>query len=163
MNCKRVQRYLAEHLDGSLSGHLDWEIERHLVGCRECSRAQRELELTLAAVRGLARPDTTPDLRDAVRARLNPSPLPRVPIAGHRPAWPWALAAAALCLAAWGGLAPHRAPSGADLSTDTLAASARQAAQAGQAQSVALAASNPLDDVAAANLVGHASAGRGTL
>jgi anti-sigma factor RsiW len=150
---------LSEYIDGALGAHETWELEKHLAACRECARALAELRRTVAAVQSAPRYEITPEFADALQLRLSrvtPKPARRAWLAGLPclfrprliPAWGLGVAASVLAVIAF---LPQRAPTGRP-SGPPLVSSPSRELQAARAESVALAATNPFEDVASANL-----------
>lgn len=167
MNCKRIQPLLSEYIDNAVSARDTWEIDRHLADCHECTRALNEMRRTVDLVAGAPRLEVTAEFVDRLATRiagLQPSPPRRawVSLLGEMfrpralPALGLALATCALAVVVF---LPHNAHGTSDSEATRLRESAQVKAAANQAanQSVALAASDPFADIAAANLAAHAS------
>ncbi len=158
MSCRKMQARLSEYLDNALGAHETWELEKHLAGCRECSRVLAELRRTVAAVQAAPRFEVSADFAASLQQRLAAAaPKPR------RRAWlvsipsmfrprllpAWGLATAAATLAVLAFL--PSAPRGANVQPPPVPGPSREV-QAARAHTVGLAAANPLEDVASANL-----------
>ena len=159
MNCKTIQPLLSEYIDNALSARDTWEVDRHLGGCNSCVQAVNELRKTVSLMAEAPRFDVSANFMEKLQARiatLEPEPSraawfatlrqmfrPRV-----RPAWGAGLAACALALIFF-----VSRPSEITGVEPPLQASPISIVQTSQNQNVALAASNPLGDPAAAALV----------
>ena len=169
MSCRHVQHRLSGYIDGALGAHETWEVEKHLAACRTCARALGDLRRTVAAVQAAPRYEVTPDFADALQRRLasvNPKPARRAWLAALPnafrprvlPAWGLAAAATTLVILAY---LPHTPPPTWQPPVAAPAFSSREL-QSARAQSVALAATSPFEDVATTNLAASMPAGDGT-
>ncbi|PYT73805.1 MAG: hypothetical protein DMG39_05235 [Acidobacteria bacterium] len=99
MSCDYTRAALHGYLDGELDASRSAEFERHLVGCRECSK---ELETEKALRAGLQRSglyEHPPlSLRKKIRAELDAATA--APAARKIPVWQWLAAAAAILVVA---------------------------------------------------------------
>lgn len=164
--CLQARARLSEYVDNTLPARQAWEVERHLAACPACAQIARELETTVKLLRGMPRRDTGEEFMARLHARLDrleasagPFQLGLQPLylwqilqerlrAARRPALGLGLAAAGMILL-WA--APHflrengsMAPVGTSVVTPEILH-----------HSVALAASDPFEDPAAANLAAH--------
>jgi hypothetical protein len=169
--CGKVQPLLSEYLDNTLSGRQVWTVERHLAACAECAALSREMQAAVQLLQAASRYDTGDDFMAKLHARLDAvapeaaRARPRLEsvrdgLAGvlealrnyRAPALGLGMAAmAALSIVL---LLPHPTP--ATVETGGPPSLAPIAAQPLR-RNVALAASNPLDDPAAANLEANAA------
>lgn len=159
MKCRNAQRSMSEYIDGALGAHETWELEKHLAACSACTRALGDLRRTVAAMQSAPRYEVTPDFADALQMRLSrvtPRPARRAWLIGLPslfrprllPAWGLGIAASALAVFA---VLPHRLAR-QETPRPIAVASPMRELQAARAESVALAATNPFDDVASTNL-----------
>ena len=159
-DCRRVHGLLDEFADGRLRASDAWIVERHVSECPPCARALSEIRTVKLAARLLPRESPPPDFEAVVMQRVSRSGSRRV----WRPAW-WMPpqhyqrmrlaslgAAAVLGLVAMKCIGPLRysepAPTHSAVSSRT-----------GATRLVAAAASDPLEDMAAANLAAQTGLG----
>jgi anti-sigma factor RsiW len=160
MNCNTIQPRLSEYIDNALSARDTWEVDKHLADCNACTRALNEMRQTVSILTEAPRFEVSSDFMEKLHARIaviEPEP-PRVTwLASVRelfrprvlPAWGAAMGACALALimlmprtpVAVGGKIFDSKPQPVSL------------VQTARNQNVALAATNPLGDPAAAALV----------
>ncbi len=168
--CQNTRALLSDYMENTLSGRAAWSVEKHLTACALCARYLREMQTTVSLLQTMPRRDTSDDFMARLHARLDTvepqaeSSLARLTgwrerladcgaaLRGPRvPALSLSLSAVALAAA----LAVNQWMPGARPS-DTLPASKSAAVPAASAQTlnhhVALSASSPFDDPAAANL-----------
>lgn len=161
MICKNAQPLLSEYIDNGLSARQTWELDRHFAECHACTRALNELRRTVQLVNGAPRREVSGDFMAKLQARLED-------VEPAQPRWAWLQAirdfARPNMLPAWGAAVATVAllivfvyprtpvqPSGTG--TLVVPASVQQAVR----QNVAISASDPLADVATANLEAHAT------
>jgi anti-sigma factor RsiW len=162
MNCKTIQPLLSEYIDNALSARDTWEVDKHLADCNGCARALNELRMTVRLLGERPRFEVSADFMENLQSRIaavQPEPPRAAWLASLRemfrpralPAWG---AAAGAC-----GLALVMLMQRVD-APENAAAPLRPAApplvQTARNQSVALAATNPLGDPAAAALIASA-------
>ena len=156
MDCRNVQPLLSEYIDNALSGRSTWEVDRHLADCHECTRLLNELRRTADLVGSAPRFEVSPDFMSNLQsrlARLEPEPARSAWLEGIRrlfrprviPAWGAALGTCVLAVIL---MIPRP---GAKLTP----ASEPMNVQVAARQNVALSASDPFADTAAANLTAH--------
>ena len=169
--CQKTQNLLSDYMENTLSGREAWSVEKHLTLCQPCATSLRELQATVSLLQAAPRLDTSHDFMARLHAQLDnvepeaQSPLAR--FAGWRdrmadfgvalrnprvPAIGFSLSAVALIAAlAVNQFAPGNSPvNNAPVSVQSPAAKAASAQTLNH--NVALSASNPFDDPAAANL-----------
>ncbi len=66
----RARKLLGDYLEGDLELDQRARVDGHLDECEECAREARELRQTVSMVRGLPMDVPTPDVADAVMARI---------------------------------------------------------------------------------------------
>ncbi len=165
--CGRMQILLSDYIDNTLSGRQVWEVERHLAECRVCADQAHEMQATVQLLQAAPRYDTGDDFMAKLHARLDTvePEQARSPLAGLRdwlgslpsalnsrraPALALGMAMAVLALLTF---LPRPTPTnpvlpGPGTPPPALSVVTLQ-------RNVALAALNPLDDPAAANLEAH--------
>ena len=169
--CQQTRTLLSDYMENTLSGRESWNVEKHLTVCPPCSLYLREMQATVSLLQTMPRLDTSSDFMARLHAQLDTvepaaqSPLAR--FAGWRdrladfgamlrsprvPALSLSLSAVALVAAlAVNQLTPTAKPAeSASVPVSRPAVSA--AATLNLNHNVALSASNPFDDPAAANL-----------
>ena len=107
MNCHEAMALLAPYSDGELDAVQSAAMEKHVLGCPECSAQRDALSELRARIRGEAPYYTAPaTLRERVRAAIVRAPQP--PRSAARPArerWQWlsagALAGSVATVFAW--------------------------------------------------------------
>jgi anti-sigma factor RsiW len=160
MDCRKIEPMLSEYLNNSLSARETLAVDRHLSECKACARFLNEMRQTVSLLAYAPRREVSEDFMANLQARLaqTPPPTPRRVWRDNLraifrprtlPAWGMATAACALLvfmLIPRQVMTPPAAPTGTAVqTTDPLTQIAKN-------QLVALTASNPLDDLAAANL-----------
>jgi len=160
MNCNTIQPRLSEYIDNALSARDTWEVDKHLGDCNAFTRALNELRQTVSILTDAPRFEVSSDFMEKLHARIaviEPEP-PRVTwLASVRemfrprvlPAWGAAMGACALALIV---LMP-RTSVGVGVKEFSPKQPTVSLVQTARNQSVALAATNPLGDPAAAALV----------
>ncbi len=157
MNCKTIQPLLSEYIDNVLSARDTWEVDKHLSECNPCAGALNELRRTVGLLAEAPRFEVSVNFMEKLQSRIaviEPQPPRMAWFSGLRemfrprvlPAWGAAVGACGLAvffLASRPIVEIDRTPSPHGPSI----------AQTARNQSVALAASNPLGDPAAAALV----------
>jgi anti-sigma factor RsiW len=157
MKCKQAQRLLSEYIDNTLSARDTWEVDRHLAACHECARLLNEMRRAVDALAAAPRFEVSTDFMERLQSRienLRPEPARKAWLASLRemfrpralPAWG---AAAAFLVAAV--LLLPRSQHGTTNDRFPLPLTA-PFVQTANNQNVALAASDPFGDMAAANL-----------
>ena len=169
--CQQTRTRLSDYMENTLSGREAWNVEKHLTACPPCSQYLREMQATVSLLQMAPRLDTSDDFMARLHAQLDAvepaaqSPLAR--FAGWRdrmadfgallrspriPALSLSLSAVALVAAlAVNQLAPGTKPA------ETVTVPVPHPVVSASAtlnlnNNVALSASNPFDDPAAANL-----------
>jgi anti-sigma factor RsiW len=164
MNCKQVEPLLSEYLDNTLSARDTWEVDRHLTVCPECQKTLNELRQTVSLLVQTPRFELSEDFTMKLQARLEklePRPSrscwlntlkeifrPRV-----LPAWGAATVACGLLIV----FILIQKPVMQEPGQPALPSSEITEVQQAKTQNIALSASNPLDDLSAANLAAHSS------
>ncbi len=166
--CQATRALLSEYIENALSARQVWDVEKHLAICRECTQYGETLKATVALLQSAPRFDTSDDFMARLHARMDSLE----PQALRRPTFVESLRDQGK--AVWQSLRIHRVPAfGVSLvalvlvagvasrrpNTPVYTASPQSEAQAlltePLRQSVALAAHDPLEDPAAANLEAH--------
>ena len=144
MNCEKYSEWLSDAVDGTLEPAKQAELDAHLRGCAECRELLSDLIDIRAAAATLDRLTPSPDLWNAIAAKIDPPASAALPLRRGRPAsaalpqergkpgsadsprphanrvssWMQLAAAAALVTmlgaAAWFGLSTRPAPSGSE-------------------------------------------------
>ncbi|MCI0370393.1 MAG: zf-HC2 domain-containing protein [candidate division NC10 bacterium] len=113
MICREVARDLESYLDGELPVRATLEVAEHLSSCGSCAAREEQVRATRAHLRLTApRPEVSPALRERITAaldRADRAALRAKPLAGPRPVW-LAAAAAAVLFAVWLGRPAGPAP-----------------------------------------------------
>lgn len=166
--CQATRALLSEYIENALSARQVWDVEKHLATCRECSQYEETLKATVALIQSAPRFDTSDDFMARLHARmdtLEPQALRRPNfVESLRDRWG----------EVWQSLRIHRVPAfgvslvalvlvvGVAFRRPTAPVTATPHHAETQAllteplrQSVALAANDPLEDPAAANLEAH--------
>ncbi len=160
MNCSRIEPKLSEYLNEALSAREALDVEKHLAECHPCTLALTELRHTVRLVAAAPRFELSPDFMQRLQERIDAAPVP------SRLGWvqnlrqllrprPLSLfGATAACVVAVVMFVPRlpmvQAP------PQELGAAAHVAAAA--SQNVVLTASDPLEDIAVANLSANPAA-----
>lgn len=170
-DCRPAHSLLSDYVDNTLSARQALEVEKHLSVCPECALLTRELRAMVNLLHISERSDTSDDFMAKLHARLDglepEAARPRFSVAAvrdwfaglrvslraiHVPALSMGVAGTALIAF----LVFQRAPQPdatvkvVPVVTDTLTEETLH-------RNVALAASNPFEDPAAANLAAHAA------
>lgn len=168
MNCKQTQPLLSEFIDNSLSARDTFEVDRHLGQCRECEFALHEMRRTVQLLQSAPRYEVGAEFMERLNARL-------MQVRPTAPRWLWAQNLQQIfrprMLPAWGALSamaclvivlanmPHIPSAPVPGSMDAAVVRAEPiAVQDARTQNVTLAASDPLQDISAANLAAHSGA-----
>lgn len=161
MNCNTIQPMLSEYIDNALSARDTWEVDKHLAECNACARALNELRTTVRLLTETPRFDVSADFMEKLHARIAAAE-PEQPRAAWLtslrelfrpralPAWGAAAGACALALV----MLAQRVPT--EVNVPQLhgpVTAAPPLMQTARNQNVALAATNPLGDPAAAALI----------
>ena len=165
LECQKARLSLSDYMENTLSGREAWDVEKHLTACSPCAQYLREMQATVTLLQSAPRLDTSDDFMARLHAQLDSvepaaqSPLAR--FAGWRdrladalrgprvPALSLSLSAVALVTA----LAVNQLTPALKVEDKPVAPiAAPLAASAAANHNVALSASNPFDDPAAANL-----------
>lgn len=160
MRCSSVQPLLSEYIDNALSGRATWEVDKHLAECNVCARLVNEMRWTVGALTAAPRFEVSTDFMAQLQRRiadLEPESPRRVWLANLRemfrpralPVWGAAAAACALAVV----LLLPRTPGQSGGPLVRPLKPEPSFVQAAKSQNVALAAANPLEDLATANLV----------
>ncbi len=168
--CGKIPSLLSEYVDDTLSGRQVWEVEKHLAECADCAALLHEMRATVQLMQAAPHYDTSDDFMAKLHTRLDtlePQKTPGRPrleavrdwladaqeALRTRRAPALAFGTAMLALAVFLLLPrPVTGPSGGNLPVPP---SMTPPPTAALQRSVALAANNPLDDPAAANLEAH--------
>lgn len=115
MTCREVLRDLKTYLDGELPVRATLEVAEHLASCAACAAREEQARAARAHLRLTApRPEVPPALRERITAaldRMDRTTLRATRLAGRRPFWLAAAAAAAAVLfAVWIGRPAGPAP-----------------------------------------------------
>ncbi|MCX6362078.1 MAG: zf-HC2 domain-containing protein [Armatimonadetes bacterium] len=146
--CRRVQRRLDDFAAGSLPAGEAWKVQQHLAACAKCAQTLNDFGALRTAASMLEPEAPPPGFEDAVMCRIVAQGLRGTPwLVRFR----WAALTAPVALAlALGLLVPRPEP------TRTLRSVAAAPIDVGVTRAsgrLAVAASDPLADLAAANLV----------
>jgi anti-sigma factor RsiW len=166
--CKATRALLSEYIENTLSARQAWEVEKHLAACRECTQFGETLKATVTLLQNAPGFDTSEDFMARLHARMDTLE----PQALRRPTFVESLCDRGTAL--WQSLRIHRVPAlgaslvalilvvGVTFRQPTPSATTASHPVETQAllteplhQSVALAANDPLEDPAAANLEAH--------
>jgi len=159
MNCETARQLLSEYVDGTLSARNVFRVECHLAACHTCAALAHDLRRTVGAVSRLPAIAAPEGFAERLARRLQsvePAPRRRAWVASLvevlRPRLVPAMGALGACavLAAL-LLLPRPSPG------PPPASEAEQQAATHRLQSVVLSATDPFEDLAAANLAAHAS------
>ncbi|HZP80214.1 MAG TPA: zf-HC2 domain-containing protein [Chthonomonadaceae bacterium] len=174
--CAQMRLLLSDYLDDTLSARQVWNVEKHLAACAECAALCRRMQATVRLLQAAPRFDTSDNFMAKLHARLDSvepeRPLSRSRLTALRDGWAalvetlrqrpapalslgFALTAlvALLLLPHGGAVKPSDLPLPPSRPTSAPVPIAAESLR----RSVALAAANPLDDPAAANLEAHAA------
>jgi anti-sigma factor RsiW len=160
MNCRKIEPMLSEYMNNNLSARETLTVDRHLSECNACARLLNEMRQTVSLLASAPRREVSEDFMANLQARLaqTPAPTPRRvwrdnlrAIFRPRALPAWGMAAAACALLVF-MLIPRHVMTPTSAPTVTAVQSADLIAQTAKNQHVALTASSPLDDLAAANL-----------
>lgn len=169
--CRQVQTRLAEYAENALSARESLEVERHLTSCPNCAQQTRQMQATLELLHQAPRLDTGSDFMAKLHARLD-NLEPEQP---RRISW---METGRELLAGWGlALRTHRVsvvslslaavalfcvfyvqrplPETGETEAIRLAPAVAELVTEPLRTNVALAASNPFEDLAAANLAAN--------
>ena len=104
MSCELRGSVLHGYLDGELDAARAADFERHLVSCAECVSAMEAQENLRASIQSAVLYERAPvSLRRTMQRELGEAPSMAVARRWKWPVWTWAVAAAALLMAAFGG------------------------------------------------------------
>lgn len=167
MACKEMQLLLSDYLENSLSARRMWEVEKHLATCASCAAQAHQMQQTVQLLRTAEVFDTGPDFMAKLHARLDglePEPIRRTPWTALRDwaadvrervrirpvqALSFGMASLALVMVLVVGIHPDHTQ-GTNVPTSPPAPLA--ISQAARVGNVAVTASDPFDDPAAAKL-----------
>jgi hypothetical protein len=173
--CLQAQSLLSDYVDNTLSARQVLDVEKHLTDCPDCAALAREMRTTVSLLRSSARFDTDNDFMAKLHARLDglepEAAHPRLTLATARdwfasvrgslrarrvPALSLGVAATAIIAFI---VLPHTPASNTDLTNPLRPGTGSPSPIAADTlrRNVALAASNPFEDPAAANLAAHAA------
>jgi anti-sigma factor RsiW len=159
---------LSEYIDNALSARDTWEVDKHLAECNACALALNEMRATVRLLAEAPRLDVSADFMEKLHARIaaiepeqpRMSWLPNMRDLFRPRALPvWGAAAGACALTTVFFMA--QIPSSHPGFQPPAVAASPTLVQTARNQSVALAASNPLGDPAAAALIAS-NAGNGS-
>ena len=164
MTCRIAEGLLSEYIDDALSARDTLAVEKHLAECHGCTRLLNETRRTVGLLAGAQRFDLSSEFAEKLQERLagveqHPARMawveslhalfrPRV-----LPIWGAAAGACALIVlvVATGSLRVHPRATGLPASTGA------RIVQTARVQSIALAASDPFGDTAAASVAANAA------
>ncbi|MCC6728072.1 MAG: zf-HC2 domain-containing protein [Chthonomonadales bacterium] len=159
MRCSEAGPLLSGHIDDTLTARQALELGKHLAECNGCARLSHELRRTVALAAAAPRAAAPDGFVDAVHARIARRRRTPTPVVWATATWAWVswrrgpVMATALALTlAVALLSTGQGP------PDVERAPEPHAVQAARSQSVALAAADPLEDIAAANLAAQPAA-----
>ncbi len=66
----RAMAQFSDYLDGALGPDERAKLDQHLASCAPCRSELDALEKTLAAMRGAARPEASPEFMDSLREQI---------------------------------------------------------------------------------------------
>jgi anti-sigma factor RsiW len=69
--CAAMQAQLTDYMDNRLSARDMWAVEKHLAECDDCSRLTHEITATVQLMQSLERRDTGDDFMAKLHARLD--------------------------------------------------------------------------------------------
>lgn len=173
MNCHEIEPLLSEYIDNTLSARQTWEVDRHLAECNLCTHAANALRKTVALLSDAPTYDLSVDFMAKLQSRLaeveTNQPMPsflqnwRTNLAEMfrprvRPVWGLGLATCVLATVLAVQFVPRSLPAVdsprvAVVVEPVKRVTVRQAAS----QNIAIEASDPFGDTAAANLAAHAT------
>lgn len=161
MNCRKAESLLSEYIDNALSARETWEVEKHLGLCNACTRLLNETRRTVNLLADAPRSEVSTDFVANLQARIaniEQEPARRAWVESLRelfrprvrPVWGAAMAACGLvAVFVIQNISVH--------TPDPIAPNAATPlVQAARMQSIALAATDPFGDTAAASVAASA-------
>jgi anti-sigma factor RsiW len=156
-----AERLLSEYIDNRLSARETMELDKHFAGCNSCTRALNETRRTVAIVSQSPAFSVSDEFVANLQARLahvEPEPARRAWLGDlrealrlrARPLWATGLGASALAVV-FVAMKPHEVQVAPVAQPSTKVAASRFVHTA-KMHSIALAASDPFGDTAAANV-----------
>ncbi len=85
MNCERYSEWLSDAVDGTLDPAQQAELDGHCRGCADCRELLSDLMEIRAAAATLDRLTPSPDMWNAIAAKLDPSASAALPLRRDRP------------------------------------------------------------------------------
>ncbi len=86
MNCERYSEWLSDAVDGTLDPANQAELDAHCRGCADCRELLSDLMEIRAAAATLDRLTPSPDMWNAIAAKIDPSASAALPLRRDRPA-----------------------------------------------------------------------------
>jgi anti-sigma factor RsiW len=166
MKCSKVQALLSEYVDNALSARDTWEVERHLSVCYECTRLVNELRRTVAILVEAPRYEVSPEFMERLQARiskLEPAPVRQTwgsslgYLLRPRTLSAWGVGFACVLLLMLWFMPRSTRVSNKPLSLLEGPHVAVRLVQVAKAQNILMAASDPFEDLSAANLAADSS------
>jgi len=159
MKCQNAQPMISDYIDNALSARETLDLDKHLASCHECTRTLNEMRRTVVAMASTPQLQVSEDFMAKLQSRL--ADVERAP---RRKAWfagfadmfrprllpVWGTAGA--CCALFAFMLISSKPVNRTIAPPD---NPRVAIQDAKTQNVVLAASNPLEDLSAANLAAH--------
>jgi hypothetical protein len=130
MNCERYSEWISEAVDGTLGGDMRAALEAHCRGCGECRELMQDLLEIRAAAATLDRFTPSPDVWNAIAAKIDSPAFVALPrrrakaALPYGPAFSWVQLAAAAALvtmlgaAAWFGLSMRPSGGGSETTAE---------------------------------------------
>ena len=162
MRCQTAESLLSEYIDNRLSARETWELDKHLAECNRCTRVLNETRRTVSLLSEApsfsVSDDFTANLQARI-ARIEPAPARKAWLHDlrealrprARPLWAAGLAVCALAIV----VVVQNHPASEMVESPGIAAPAgadTRFVQTARTHSIALAASDPFGDTAAANV-----------
>lgn len=168
MTCKKAESLVTEFIDNTLSARETWELDKHFAECNACMLILNETRRAVALLSGAPRFEVSDDFISNLQARIvkvDQQPAKRAWVENLRELFRprvrplWGVVGAACLLMAL--VIAQRVPDAPR--TDVTAASSPTArlVQTARMQSIALSASDPFGDTAAASVAASATANSG--
>jgi anti-sigma factor RsiW len=158
MNCQQAESLISEYIDSTLSARATWELDKHLAECHSCTRILNETRRTVRLLADAPAFHVSDEFMTSLQARIalvEQEPPRRAWMARFatlrrpsvRPVWGAAVATCALAAIVVFNAIPHPHPAVAPQANP-----AARLVQSARTQGIALAASDPFGDPAAASM-----------
>jgi hypothetical protein len=169
MNCKKAESLVTEFIDNTLSARETWELDKHFAECNACTRLLNETRRTVALMAESPRFEVSDDFMANIQTRIaqvEQQPPKRAWGANlqelfrprMRPLW-GAVGAACLLTAV---VVMQRMPDATGPGAAAAIPTAARLVQSARTQSIALSASDPFGDTAAATMAASATTNVGS-